>query len=266
MLYYNTEQYQIHKGKCEDVLTNLKEGMADMIFADPPYNLSNDGFTCNDGKMVSVNKGEWDRSKGFNEDLDFTFKWIKLCCNVLKPNGTIWISGTLHNIYQTGYVLQKLGFHILNDIVWFKPNAPPNLSCRFFTHSHETLLWAKKSKSSKHTFNYQITKEWDDYDNGSKQMRSMWKIPTTPKSEKESGNFPAQKPIELMKRVILSSTLEGDLIIDPFHGSGTTGLVATTYNRKYIGIEESEEHIELSLKRLKEFKITSLQPNVLSFF
>ena len=129
-----------------------------MIFADPPYNLSNNGVTCYAGKMVCVNKGQWDTSKGFDEDLEFHEKWISECRRILKPQGTIWISGTNHSIYQCGFLLQKLNFHILNDISWFIPNVAPNLACTTFAHSHETLLWAKKDKKAKHIFNYEKMK------------------------------------------------------------------------------------------------------------
>ena len=129
-----------------------------MIFADPPYMLSNGGITCQAGKVVCVNKGKWDESKGLDEDFEFHVKWINACKRVLKPNGTIWISGTYHSIYACGFALQKEGFKILNDICWFKPNASPNMTCKYFTASHETLLWAKKDSKAKHTFNYETMK------------------------------------------------------------------------------------------------------------
>ncbi|HEY9113110.1 MAG TPA: site-specific DNA-methyltransferase, partial [Bacteroidales bacterium] len=238
------------------------DNSVDMIFADPPYNLSNDGITCQAGKMVKVNKGDWDKSKGFEMDVAFHEAWITECKRVLKPEGTIWISGTNHSIYQCGFILQKLNFHILNDIAWFKPNAAPNLACTTFAHSHETLLWAKKEKKAKHSFNYKIMKngifEEDKIKMPDKQMRSVWSIPTPPKSEKLFGKHPTQKPLALLKRIVLSSSNEGSLILDPFNGGGTTAIAAKLVgNRKYIGIDISEEFIDLTIKRYKD---VSTQP------
>jgi site-specific DNA-methyltransferase (adenine-specific) len=242
------------QGDCLVELAKLPANSIDMIFADPPYNLSNDGFTVMSGKRVSVNKGKWDKSLGIIADMDFHIKWISACQRVLKPNGTIWVSGTYHSIYQCGYALQKLDFHILNDISWFKPNASPNIGCRCFAASHETILWAKKSKNSKHTFNYQLMKNYDEVKdiikNSGKQMRSVWSIPTTPQREKIFGKHPTQKPIELLKRIILSSTNEENLVLDPFIGSGTTGVVCQMLNRNFIGFELETEFIELSRKRI----------------
>ena len=226
-----------------------------MIFADPPYMLSNDGFTCQNGKMANVNKGEWDTSKGFEADCMFHHEWIAACRNVLKPEGTIWISGTYHSIYQCAYMLQKNNFHILNDITWFKPNASPNLSCRFFTASHETVVWARKDKNTRHTFNY------DDMKNGlfpedtlkkeHTQMRSVWSIPTSKNSEKTYGKHPTQKPLNLLKRIVLASTKEHAIVLDPFCGSGTTGVACKwVKNRSFIGIEIDSHYCELAQNRL----------------
>lgn len=238
------------------LLAEFEPETFDMIFADPPYNLSNDGFTCQGGRAVSVNKGEWDRSQGVEADFEFHKNWLSACHRVLKPNGTLWISGTYHSIYACGFALQVLGFHLLNDITWFKPNASPNLSCRFFTASHETLLWARKSKKGQHTFNYQAMKEGtfvkDSMKSPGKQMRSVWSIATPPPSEKRHGKHPTQKPMDLLDRVVLASTNPGDLILDPFSGSGTTGLAAVRNQRRYIGIEKDPKFIELAELRLKE--------------
>ncbi len=152
--YFEIDAFKLYHADCIDVLPAIEKNSVDLIFADPPYNLSNGGLTCKSGKFVSVNKGDWDKSHGLLNDFRFTLKWLKECKHVLKPEGTIWVSGTLHNIYQVGVALQTLKFHLMNDIVWFKPNASPNLSCRYFTHSHETLIWAKKEKEAKHKFNY----------------------------------------------------------------------------------------------------------------
>ena len=258
MIYYEQEKFQLYKGDSIEILNNLPENSVDMIFADPPYNLSNDGITCHAGKMVSVNKGKWDKSKGFKQDVASHEQWISECKRILKPEGTIWISGTLHSIYQCGYVLQKLNFHILNDIAWFKPNAAPNLSCTVFAHSHETLLWAKKDKKEKHTFNYKLMKNssWkgDFIKNPGKQMRSVWAIHTPKDIEKKFGKHPTQKPEELLKRVVLASTNQGDLVLDPFSGSATTGIVSYLYGRKYIGIDRETEYLDRSIKRFEFLK------------
>lgn len=246
---------ELFYGDTLEIMKTLKPESYDLIFSDPPYNLSNDGFTCQNGKMVSVNKGEWDKSKGFENDLAFHELWISQCKKLLKPNGTLWVSGTYHSIFLCGYLLQKNDWHILNDIAWFKPNASPNLSCRMFTASHETLIWAKKSKKAKQTYNYKYLKEQDwgsDFiKKPNKQMRSVWAINSTPKREKEFGKHPTQKPEGLLERVILSSTDEGDLVLDPFCGSGTTGVVATKNNRVFTGIDNNINYLnDISAKRL----------------
>lgn len=257
---FNEQGLCLYKGDCLKIMSSFPEDYVDMIFADPPYMLSNNGITCHAGKMVSVNKGAWDKSNGFINDVLFHETWIAECKRILKPEGTIWISGTLHSIYQCGYLLQKLGFHILNDISWFKPNAAPNLACTTFAHSHETLLWAKKSKKAKHTFNYQQMKEGafseDKIKQPHKQMRSVWSIPTPKKEEKEFGKHPTQKPLALLKRIILSSTKEGSIVLDPFNGSGTTGVACKLLDRKYIGVDINKDYIELTLKRFKKMMST----------
>src|SRR3989344_2746598 len=251
MLYFEKEGVKLLRGNCLNLIPQIKKDSVTTIFADPPYNLSNGGITCKGGKVVSVNKGDWDKSKGFEEDFKFTYEWIKQCKEILTHNGTIWISGTLHNIYQVGYALQSLGFHILNEICWYKPNAPPNLACRCFAHAHETIIWAKKSKDAKHKFNYELMKKWHDKISPSgKQMRSIWNIPLTPQHEKIHGKHPTQKPEELLRRIIASSSAVGDLVLDPFNGSGTTGVVAYKLGRKYIGIDMDEGFLEITKKRI----------------
>jgi len=253
-LYYSNYDFNLYFGDNQEILPRFESNSVDLIFADPPYFLSNGGITCKAGKVVSVDKANWDKSKGFEKDLEFTQRWLSQSKRILKDNGSIWVSGTLHNIYKVGYSLQKLGFKILNEIIWYKSNAPPNISCRYFTHSHETLLWARKSPYVPHKYNYDLMKSWssksDKINFKDKQMRSVWQIPLTPSWEKEAGKHPTQKPIELLKRVILSSSNKGDLVLDPFNGSGTTGLVAKKYNRKYIGIDTEKEYLDLTLKRI----------------
>lgn len=255
-VYYEKPGFKLYQANCLDVLAEMKENSVDMIFADPPYNLSNGGFTCHAGRRVSVNKGIWDKSRGVERDFEFHLSWIKACKRVLKPHGTIWISGTYHSIYQCGYALQVAGFHILNDIAWFKPNAAPNLSCRFFTASHETLIWARKDKNAKHIFNYNLMKEgkWpeDQLKKEGLQMRSVWSINTPKTIEKRFGKHPTQKSFDLLKRVVLAGTNKGELIVDPFTGSSTTGLATYLYGRKFIGIDTEKKYLDLSIKRFEE--------------
>ena len=219
-----------------------------MIFADPPYFLSNNGFTCQNGKMVKVNKGDWDKSKGAEENHKYNLAWLSACQKVLKKDGTIWISGTQHVIFDIGFALQQLGFKILNMITWEKPNPAPNLSCRYFTHSTELLIWAGKSEKSKHTFNYDLMRE----ENGGKQMKSVWTFTSPKNSEKPFGKHPTQKPIDLLNRIIKASTNEGDMVLDPFLGSGTTAVSCVLNNRQYIGIEKEKEYFELAKKRIED--------------
>ncbi len=248
--FLKTENFNLHLGDCLEIIPKFKENSFDLIFADPPYNLSNDGITCKGGKIASVNKGDWDKSKGFEEDFKFTHKWLLECKRVLKENGVLWVSGTHHSIYQVGYALKLLGFDIINEIIWFKPNAPPNLSCRYFAHSHETLICARKNKSSRHYFDYESMKNWDDkFSNSGKQMRSIWSIPLTSKKEKIHGKHPTQKPLELIKRIIIANSKENDLILDPFNGSGTTGIACLELKRKYVGIDINQEYLELTKRR-----------------
>jgi site-specific DNA-methyltransferase (adenine-specific) len=251
--YFFSDNFVLYLGDSIKILDQFPDNSIDMIFADPPYNLSNGGFTVHAGKRVSVHKGDWDKSKGLKEDFEFHLKWIEACRRVLKPNGTIWISGTYHSIYACGFALQLAKFHILNDISWFKPNGSPNLSGRYFTASHETLIWARKDKTSRHTYNYKLMREgdWpeDAFKKPGKQMRSVWSINTPKPEEKKYGKHPTQKPLDLLKRIVLASTNHGDIIVDPFTGSSTTGLAAIEFGRKFIGIDLEKEYLDLSVKR-----------------
>jgi site-specific DNA-methyltransferase (adenine-specific) len=196
--YFKKDKFVLYNKDSLNFLKKIREESVDMIFADPPYFLSSGTFTCQNGKMVNVKKGDWDMSNGLKKNFDFQFEWIKACRRILKPNGTIWISGTYHSIYQCGFALQANGYHVLNSISWFKPNASPNLSCRFFTASHEDLIWAKKDKKAKHTFNYDLMKngQWpmDFIKKPNTQMRSVWVIGTPKRIEKKFGKHPTQKP------------------------------------------------------------------------
>jgi site-specific DNA-methyltransferase (adenine-specific) len=258
--YFKKEDFCLYQGDCLEVMRNLPENYFDMIFADPPYFLSNGGFTVSAGKMVSVNKGKWDESKSAQEDFEFHQAWLKEAKRVLKPNGTIWISGTYHSIYQCGFALQLAGFHILNDVSWFKPNASPNLSCRFLTASHETIIWARKDKKAKHYFNYDLMKNgtWleDPMKKPNLQMRSVWSINPPKPVEKTLGKHPTQKPLALLRRCILASTPADSVILDPFNGSATTGIatIMCGENRKYVGIELEKEYLDLSIQRYEQAK------------
>ena len=234
----------------------MKAESVDMIFADPPYNLSNGGTSVHSGKRVSVDKGIWDKSKGAREDFEFHANWIEECKRLLKKDGTIWVSGTYHSIFACGYALQLNDFRILNDIAWYKPNATPNFGCRMFTASHETLIWASKNKKSKHVFHYSEMREGsfpnDSLKKPGKQMRSIWSITTPTKSEKLYGKHPTQKPLALLERIVRASSNPGDVILDPFCGSATTGIAAIKNRRKFIGIDSQEDYLlNLAIPRIK---------------
>ncbi len=256
--YFKDIGFRLYHADCLKILKQIPENSVDMVFADPPYFLSSGSFSCQNGKMVSVKKGDWDLTNGTKKNFEFHVEWIKACRRILKPSGTIWISGTYHSIYQCGFALEINKFRLLNDISWFKPNASPNLSCRFFTASHETLLWARKEAKGKHTFNYDKMKNGDWSEDKIKkpnlQMRSVWSLNTPKPAEKFFGKHPTQKPLDLLKRIVLASTNKGDVILDPFTGSSTTGLMAKKYGRKFVGIDLEKEYLDLSIKRYKELK------------
>lgn len=248
---YESDDFKLIHGDSFKELKKIEENSIDMIFADPPYFLSGDGISCSSGKMVSVKKGDWDEKISVDEKHKFNRKWIKLCYKVLKDNGTIWISGTMHNIYSIGMALEQEGFKIINNITWKKLNPPPNISCRAFVHSTETILWAKKDlKKAKHKFNYSLMRELND----NKQMKDVWESSLTKPSEKKCGKHPTQKPMNILEKIILASTDEGDIILDPFNGSGTTGIAANKLKRNYIGIEKEKEYIDITIKRKEELE------------
>jgi site-specific DNA-methyltransferase (adenine-specific) len=224
----------------------MPEAAIDLIFADPPYFLSNGGITCHAGKMVSVHKGKWDESRGAEADHDFTHRWLRECQRLLKPNGSIWVSGTAHIIHSVGFAMQKLGFKLLNDITWVKPNPPPNLSCRYFTHATETVIWAGRDKKCRHKFNYALMRRL----NGGKQMTSVWTIEAPRREEKVFGKHPTQKSLSLLERIIAASSDENDLVLDPFSGSGTTGIAAARLNRSFAGVEMDEPFLRIAALRL----------------
>ncbi len=227
----------------------------DMIFADPPYFLSNGGISVQSGKMVSVNKGDWDKSRGFAADNAFHKRWIQLCRDKLTEAGTIWISGTYHNIFSVAQALTELQFKILNVITWQKTNPPPNLSCRYFTHSTEFIVWARKNKKIPHLYNYELMRKI----NGGKQMRDVWPLPAIARWEKSCGKHPTQKPLALLVRMILAATKPGDWVLDPFAGSSTTGIAASLAGRRYLGIEQEQEFLEMSRLRRQELEMPGVR-------
>lgn len=241
------KDFILAKGDCLELLPDVNFQF-DMIFTDPPYFLSNGGISVQSGKQVSVNKGNWDKSHGFDKDNEFNYKWLSLCRDKLKENGTIWISGTFHNIFSVAQMLNELNFRILNCITWAKTNPPPNLSCKFFTHSTEFILWARKNKKVTHYYNYELMKEI----NGGMQMRDLWTLPAIAKWEKTCGKHPTQKPLPLLARIILASTKEKDWILDPFTGASTTGIAANLLNRRFLGLDKEEQFLEISKNRRDE--------------
>ena len=237
----------VYETDCVDLMRLMPEGSVDAVFADPPYRLSGGGVTVRSGRVSSVDKGAWDRSLGsFEKDHDFNLRWLREARRILKPDGTVWVSGTHHIIFSLGFALQTLRFRIINQVTWEKPDPPPNARRTAFTHAHETLLWASKGKSARHTFNYDLinSREPDT------QMSSVWRIPAVPKREKRHGYHPTQKPLRIVRRALLASTGEGDLVFDPFCGSGTTAVAAKELNRFFIGAELEREYAELAARRV----------------
>lgn len=220
----------------------------DMIFADPPYFLSNGGISLQSGKVVSVDKGEWDKGMSQDEVMTFNMEWLRLCRDKLKDNGSIWISGTYHNIFSVANSLTVLGYKILNVVTWEKTNPPVNISCRYFKYSTEFIIWARKMKKVPHKFNYKLMKEL----NGGKQMTDVWRMPAIGRWEKTCGKHPTQKPLRLLVRIILATTSQGDWILDPFSGSSTTGIAANLCGRRFAGIEQEEAYCLLSKARREE--------------
>ncbi|MFN2598746.1 MAG: site-specific DNA-methyltransferase [Pyrinomonadaceae bacterium] len=239
---------RLYRGDALDLLRRARGGVVDLVFADPPYFLSNDGVTCQSGRMVSVNKGRWDRLSDAREMHEFNLAWLAECRRLLKPTGTIWVSGTSHNIHSVGYALQTLGFKILNDVAWLKTNPPPNLSCRYFTHATETLIWARRDETAKHKFNYAEMKRA----NAGKQMQSLWRIGAPSAREKRYGKHPTQKPEALIERILLASTDAGDLVVDPFCGSGTTAVACARLGRHFAGFELDANYLKVAAKRIKD--------------
>ena len=241
--------YTLLHGDCFKLLREFDFKFS-CIFADPPYFLSNGGISVQSGKIVSVNKGEWDKGKSQQEMMDFNMEWLGLCRDKLKDNGTIWISGTYHNIFSVANCLTELGYKILNVVTWAKTNPPPNISCRYFTYSTEFIIWARKSEKRPHYFNYDLMKQI----NGDKQMTDVWHLPAIARWEKSCGKHPTQKPLALLARILIASTKSGDWVLDPFCGSSTTGIAANLLGRRYLGIEQEEMYIEIGKNRREELE------------
>ena len=258
--YYSVDDaFALYHGDCMDLLPQIPDNSVSTIFADPPYFLSNGGISCQSGQVVCVDKGDWDKGGTPERIRKFNMQWLSLCRSKLKDNGTIWISGTYHNIFSVANCLTELGYKILNVITWQKSDPPPNLSCRYFNFSTEYIIWARKHAKKLHKFNYEVMKQL----NGDKQMTDVWRIPAVGKWEKTCGKHPTQKPLRLLYRVILASTDEGDLVLDPFAGSSTTGIAANLLGRKFIGIEQEKAFLELSKKRRKEIGDESVAKKML---
>ena len=243
------KNFNLLKGDAMKLLPQF-EHKFDMVFADPPYFLSNNGLSIQNGQIVSVNKGEWDKSEGFDFVNDFNRQWLSKIRDKMKDDATIWISGTIHNIFSIGQILTELDFKILNIITWEKNNPPPNFSCRFFTHSTEQIIWARKKEKVPHYFNYKLMKRL----NGNKQMKDVWKLPAIAPWEKSCGKHPTQKPLSVLTRLILASTKPNAWILDPFTGSSTTGIAANLANRRFLGIDQEEEFLTISKNRKLEIE------------
>ena len=251
--YYKSSNrdFTLLHGDCFQLLRDFDFKFS-CIFADPPYFLSNDGISVQSGKIVSVNKGAWDKGKSHQEMMDFNMEWLGQCREKLKDNGTIWISGTYHNIFSVANCLTELGYKILNVVTWAKTNPPPNISCRYFTYSTEFIIWARKSKKKPHYFNYDLMKRI----NGEKQMTDVWHLPAIAPWEKSCGKHPTQKPLALLARIIMASTQQGEWVLDPFCGSSTTGIAANLLGRRFLGIEQEHDFVVMSKNRREELDNT----------
>jgi site-specific DNA-methyltransferase (adenine-specific) len=243
------KNFYLLKGDTMELLPQF-EHKFDMVFADPPYFLSNNGLSIQNGQIVSVNKGKWDKSEGFEFINDFNRKWISLVRDKMKDDATIWISGTMHNIFSVGQILTELGFKILNIITWEKTNPPPNFSCRYFTYSTEQIIWARKSEKVPHYFNYELMKQL----NGDKQMKDVWKLPAIAPWEKSCGKHPTQKPLSVLTRLILASTKPNAWILDPFAGCCSTGVAANLADRRFLGIDIDEAFLLIGRNRKLEIE------------
>lgn len=242
--------FVLYGGDARDVVPSLPPRSVDMVFADPPYFLSNGGFSVQSGRRVCVDKGAWDRSHGAQADGAFTRQWLRACRECLSDAGTIWVCGTFHNVFSVADALSGLGFRILNAVTWQKTNPPPNLSCRMFTHSTEVVLWARKSRRVPHLFNYDLMRRLA----GGRQMTDVWRLPAIAPWEKTCGKHPTQKPLALVVRAILACTRRGGTVLDPFAGSATTGIAANLVGRRFVGVEREDAYLRISAARRIEME------------
>ncbi len=248
----------LYWGDQQVLLELLPDASFDCVWTDPPYFLSNGGTTCVAGRRSSVEKGDWDRSRGLADDHAFNVAWLAQCKRLLKPNGTIWVSGTMHVYLSVGTALRELGFRLLNDIVWEKPNPPPNLGCRCFTHATEIILWAAKAPKGsphRHVFDYQAMKQ----ENGGRQMKNVWRFRVPTQAEKRHGRHPTQKPLALIERCLKASTAPGARVLDPFAGSGSTGVAALSLGRRFVGCEIDSTYARIAAARLAACAVEAVQ-------
>ncbi len=247
--YYSHNDFLLWNGDSASICKQLPPNSVDCVFADPPYFLSSgNGKVRINNRIISFDKGDWDRARSSKEVHEFNTKWISACRQVLKTNGTIWVSGTYHNIFDVAICLQEQRFKILNIIVWQKSDPPTTISDQRFNFSAEYIIWARKEMKVEHFFNYELMKSM----NSGVHMPDVWKIPAPSMWEKKCGKHPTQKPLRLLYRIILACTHEGDTILDPFAGSCTTGIAANLLGRKFIGIDQSEEYLQLGIRRKEE--------------
>lgn len=242
-----SNNFTLYQGSNLSVLPQLTEQF-DMIFADPPYFLSGGGKTIRGKRIVKVDKGDWDKVKTDEEKDEFNMQWLSLCREKLKPNGTIWVCGTFHNIYSVERCLNKLGYKLLNIITWQKTDPPPSMTGTRFNFASEYIIWAAKSSSSKYFLDFDLM----TYYNHGKQMPDVWQIPSSGLWEKSCGRHTTQKPLRLLNRIIQATTHKGDTILDPFAGSSTTGIAANLLGRNFVGIEQMEDYCNLSVKRREQ--------------
>lgn len=250
--------FTLLEGDCREILSAF-DFKFKTIFADPPYFLSSGGISVQSGKIVCVDKGDWDKAQDGESIDEFNRSWLSLCREKLTDDGTIWISGTYHNIFSIAHTLTELGYKILNVITWVKTNPPPNISCRFFTYSTEFIIWARHSKRVAHHYNYEIMKRI----NAGKQMTDVWNLPAIAKWEKAQGKHPTQKPLSVLVRCLLASTSPNDWVLDPFAGSCTTGIASSLLGRRFLGIEQERDFLTLSKARRMEIDDVSVRQTYL---
>ena len=252
------KDFYLFSGDTREVAPQLRP-VFDAVFADPPYFLSNGGRTIQDRKLVSVDKGDWDRSPGYEQVTVFNRTWLTAVRQVMKSDATIWVSGSMHNMFSVGQTLIELGFRVLNVITWQKPSPPPNFSHFTFNYSSEYIIWARKSSEIQHFFDFDLMTRI----NGGLQMRDVWQLAPIEPWEKEFGKHPTQKPLSLLARVILASTKPNAWILDPFTGSSTTGIAASLLHRRFVGIDLEADYLSISKNRRLQIEDSSVRSQIL---